>query len=147
MLDKYPAVDITGTYAKNEKALLLDTVKSIQENTTRISVLESKKAEKDNPAWITATLINGATGSLQYKKLTDGLVVFRGLPKAVVNGTIAKLPIGYRPASNLQIGVLSSNTSNTVQCWVQIGSNGDVTVSNFGTEWISLSGIVYLAEQ
>lgn len=147
MLDKYPAVDITGTYAKNEKALLLDTVKSIQENTTRISVLESKKAEKDNPAWITATLINGATGSLQYKKLTDGLVVFRGLPKAVVNGTIAKLPIGYRPASNLQIGVLSSNTSNTVQCWVQIGSNGDVTVSNFGTEWISLSGIAYLAEQ
>ena len=112
MLDKYPAVDFSGTYAENEKALLLDTVRTLQENTTRISVLESKKAEKDNPAWITPTLLNnwinygGTEDGAGYRKDSDGYVHLRGVVKLGVAGAMVfKLPSGFRPKSFLRFPI------------------------------------------
>ncbi|MNB97573.1 hypothetical protein D3C75_448030 [compost metagenome] len=112
MLDKYPAANFDGTYAENEKALLLDAVKSIQENTTRISVLESKKAEKDNPVWIAPTLLNnwinygGTEDGAGYRKDSDGYVHLRGVVKLGVAGAMVfKLPSGYRPKSFLRFPI------------------------------------------
>lgn len=112
MLDKYPAVDINGTYAQNEKALLLDAVKTLQENTTRISVLESKKAEKDSPAWIEPTLLNNwinygdGQDRAAYLKDSNGFVHIRGIVKlGVAAAMVFKLPVGYRPKATLRVPI------------------------------------------
>ncbi|MDT0123868.1 hypothetical protein Q9R46_14500 [Paenibacillus sp. RRE4] len=148
MLDKYPAVDITGTYAENEKALLLDTVKTLQENTTRISVLESKKAEKDAPAWITPTLLNGASQYVDYQKvgyIKDGfgIVHLRGLiATAPANSRIFILPAKYRPAYQLIFRVAGAGESYEIR----ITADGSVFTTNTGN-YISLDGITFQAEQ
>ncbi|MBY0202986.1 MULTISPECIES: hypothetical protein [Paenibacillus] len=157
MLDKYPAVDITGTYAKNEKALLLDTVKTLQENTTRISVLESKKAEKDNPAWITPTLLNGwinysaAYQPPGYYKDSQGVVHLRGLISSGTSGTgtfIFNLPVGYRPKRAILFNTLTSNGTTLVVATLEIASNGVVYLGFAGgNTWLNLENISFLAEQ
>ncbi|OBA08177.1 hypothetical protein A9P44_02220 [Paenibacillus polymyxa] len=104
MLDRSPVVPFTGSYAANEKTLLADLVDSVQQNTARVSVLENKKADKDNPAWLTPTLLNGWVVSrpVGIMKDSNGFVHIRGL---VVNGltngglTLFTLPQGYRPTS------------------------------------------------
>ncbi|MDN4085980.1 hypothetical protein [Paenibacillus polymyxa] len=100
-----PVVPFTGSYAANEKTLLSDLVDSVQQNTARVSVLENKKADKDNPAWLTPTLLNGWTNygsnntAIGYKKIGN-LVVIKGILKGGVytrNTELFKLPPGYRP--------------------------------------------------
>ncbi|KJD40003.1 hypothetical protein QD46_11910 [Paenibacillus polymyxa] len=106
MSNPSPAVPFAGSYAANEKTLLSDLVDSIQQNTARVSVLENKKADKDNPAWLTPTLLNGWVVSrpVGIMKDSNGFVHIRGL---VVNGltngglTLFTLPQGYRP-TNIQ---------------------------------------------
>ncbi|WP_192895040.1 hypothetical protein [Paenibacillus amylolyticus] len=147
MLDKYPTVDVTGTYAENEKALLLDTVKTLQDNTTRISVLESKKAEKDSPAWITPTLLNGASQYVDYQKVgylkdSFGFVHLKGLiATAPVNSRIFILPVKYRPAFQLIFRVAGAGETYEIR----ITSDGGVFTTNTGN-YISLDGITFQAE-
>ncbi|MGF6356171.1 hypothetical protein ABIE27_004086 [Paenibacillus sp. 4624] len=147
MLDKYPTVDVTGTYAENEKALLLDTVKTLQDNTTRISVLESKKAEKDSPAWITPTLLNGASQYVDYQKVgylkdSFGFVHLKGLiATAPVNSRIFILPVKYRPAFQLIFRVAGAGETYEIR----ITSDGSVFTTNTGN-YISLDGITFQAE-
>ncbi|MDH2334295.1 hypothetical protein [Paenibacillus polymyxa] len=92
-LETSPIVPFAGSYAANEKTLLVDLVGSVQQNTARVSVLENKKAEKDNPAWI--------------------------VPAAILAGwsSAGEVPVGYRMEGNrvylrgrLQGGVMSDNT-------------------------------------
>lgn len=151
MLDKYPSVDITGTYAENEKALLLDTVKTLQENTTRISVLESKKAEKDSPAWIAPTLLNGWVNYgdgftvCRYTKDSLGFVHFDGLIKngTTTNTPIFKLPIGYRP--NMSITCVSIGGDALAR--IRIDPTGDVIFVSGGNSYFSLVVPPFLAEK
>lgn len=157
MLDKYPATDITGTYAKNEKALLLDTVKTLEDNTTRISVLESKKAEKDNPAWITPTLVNGWANysdlyqPIRYYKDSQGEVHLSGVIRGGVNtsGTsITRLPVAYRPKKAMIFNVFTSNSTALVSASVEIAPDGVVYLGFAGgNTWLNLENISFLAEQ
>ncbi|MDT0121344.1 hypothetical protein Q9R46_01710 [Paenibacillus sp. RRE4] len=157
MLDKYPATDITGTYAKNEKALLLDTVKTLEDNTTRISVLESKKAEKDNPAWITPTLVNGWANysdlyqPIRYYKDSIGEVHLSGVIRGGVNtsGTsITRLPVAYRPKKAMIFNVFTSNSTALVSASVEIAPDGVVYLGFAGgNTWLNLENISFLAEQ
>ncbi|WP_440110399.1 hypothetical protein [Paenibacillus sp. QZ-Y1] len=148
MLDKYPAAPFTGSYAENEKALLLDAVKSIQENTTRISVLESKKAEKDAPAWIAPTFLNGATQYAEYQKvgyMKDGFgfVHLRGLvATAPTNSRIFILPAKYRPAFQLIFRVAGAGETYEIR----ITADGSVFTTSTGN-YISLEGVTFSAEQ
>ncbi|QOS77956.1 hypothetical protein JNUCC31_25170 [Paenibacillus sp. JNUCC31] len=154
MLDKYPVADFTGTYAENEKALLLDAVKSIQENTTRISVLESKKAEKDAPAWIAPTLLNGwviynDTLPVGYYKDSNGIVRFKGMVKSgALNSILLKLPPGYRPKNmSMQFVAHSSDGSGQVLGRIIVNANGDVQPYGGSTTLYSLDSISFLSEQ
>lgn len=157
MLDKYPTTNFDGTYAENEKALLLDTVRTLQENTTRISVLESKKAEKDAPAWIMPTLLNGwknYSASYQpagYYKDSQGVVHLRGLISSGTSNTgtfIFNLPKGYRPQKATLFSVLTSNGTVLVAATLEIASNGVVYLGFAGgNTWLSLENISFLAEQ
>lgn len=158
MLDKYPAVDITGTYAKNEKALLLDAVKTLQDNTTRISVLESKKAEKDNPAWITPTLLNGwvpfssSSPTAQFYKDSNGVVHIRGFIKSGLgNAIVFNLPPGYRPGAFSAMPVVSAADAagaGLSSGTINIQPNGQIqTAVNIKNGFLTLDSISFLAEQ
>ncbi|ADM68950.1 hypothetical protein GMA19_01111 [Paenibacillus polymyxa E681] len=99
-----PIVPFTGSYTANEKTLITDLVDSIQQNTARVSVLENKKADKDSPAWITPTLLNGWATSrpVGIMKDSNGFVHIKGLiANGLTNGGLAlfTLPQGYRPIS------------------------------------------------
>ncbi|URJ48474.1 hypothetical protein [Paenibacillus polymyxa] len=104
MLEPSPAVPFPGSYAANEKTLLADLVESVQQANTRLSVVENKKADKDSPAWISPTLLNGWTTSrpVGIMKDSNGFVHIRGLiANGLTNGGLAlfTLPQGYRPIS------------------------------------------------
>lgn len=79
--------------------------------------LEAEKANKQQEAWITPTLLNGwenvaSTTPIGYYKDTLGVVHFRGALKGGVDNTDAFiLPVGYRPSTNIRsIGSTSDNT-------------------------------------
>jgi len=157
MMEKYPAADIAGKYAENEKALLLDTVKTLQENTTRLSVLESKKAEKDAPAWISPTFVNGwinYSSSYQpagYYKDSQGIIHLRGLISSGTSGTgiqIFNLPRGYRPKKAILFNIGTSNGTALVAATLEIATDGVVYLGfGGGNTWLSLENISFQAEQ
>lgn len=157
MLDRSPAVPVTGSYAANEKTLLADLVDGVQQNTARVSVLENKKADKDSPAWIAPTLINGvvleqASTPVGYKKQSDGLVVVQGSVKPPSTGAIVafKLPVGYRPSQQGAVMLLSGGTSTTTDVIVRcvVTANGDVQLTNaVAVTWVRLDGLKFIAEQ
>ncbi|MEN1989939.1 hypothetical protein [Paenibacillus hubeiensis] len=159
MLDKYPAVDFSGTYAENEKALLLDAVRTLQDNTTRISVLESKKAEKDSPTWITPTLLNGwvpySTDGIypaaRFLKDSMGFVHFDGLIKDGVVGTnspVFRLPTGFRPKMSITCVTVSyDGGSEEVPSRIRIHPSGDVFCVAGSNLYFSLVIPPFLAEQ
>lgn len=150
MTDASPAVPFAGSYAANEKTLLSDLVDDVQQTTARVSVLENKKADKDNPAWLTPTLLNGAANTsaneqaVQYLKTSDGYVMLRGvLNVAALNTMVFRLPVGYRPLKSMRF-VVSAN-----QAFGQflVGASGDCFLSSGSLTVVDLSGIVFLAEQ
>ncbi|MEB4781068.1 hypothetical protein P5G60_04810 [Paenibacillus jamilae] len=121
MLDKPLVVSFVGSYAANEKTLLLDLIDNIRQNTARVSVLESKKADKDSPAWITPTLLSGATPETdankpQYTKMSDGMVLFRGAIKVPISGDVLlfNLPPEFRPSAPYTV----------ISCWVSSSTHG-----------------------
>ncbi|MGW8957537.1 hypothetical protein [Paenibacillus sp. NPDC055715] len=161
-LEVSPAAQFTGTCAANEKTLLLDLVDSVQQNTARVSVLENKKAEKDNPSWIVPTLLNGWSNyssilsQIGYYKDSEGLIHMKGVLKlGTLNTAMFILPPGYRPKlSRVLITAANTDTQTDVLGRVNINSNGSVTplpingISMMQNGWISLDSIPpFLAEQ
>lgn len=162
MTDASPAVPFTGSYAANEKTLLADLVESVQQNTARVSVLENKKADKDNPAWLTPTLLNGWTNidtslsQISYLKDSNGYVHIKGVAKpGAMNTNVFQLPVGYRPSRTIVAGVAANtDKDHDVLGRINIGANGNVailavagiTITNTG--WVSLDSLPpFLAEQ
>ncbi|WP_311081845.1 hypothetical protein [Paenibacillus polymyxa] len=152
MLDRSPLVPFTGTYAVNEKTILVDLVESVQQANSRVSVLENKKADKDNPSWLMPTLLNGWAGEVQYLRLSEGLVLFRGGIRdgATLPGThLFTLSAGYRPKKDMEIRVRTSDGSNdALNSTIIIKASGVVVTQN---AWFNrgawFDGISFLAEQ
>ncbi|WP_149094441.1 hypothetical protein [Paenibacillus terrae] len=158
-VDTSPAASFVGSYAANEKTLLLDLVDSVQQNTARVSVLENKKAEKDSPAWITPTLLNGWTAvvGLQaytagYYKDSSGVIHMRGwlTGGATAQATsIFRLPIGYRPIQRSLFVCYDSSTAGTnlKTSAVVVNLDGTVAVDAVSGANLSLYQVSFLAEQ
>ncbi|MBE7897496.1 hypothetical protein G7L40_02105 [Paenibacillus polymyxa] len=126
-----PVVPFTGSYAANEKTLLADLVDSVQQNTARVSVLENKKADKDNPAWITpTTLLNGwvSMGVLGYRKKDNIVQVKARIKSGVIGQPFMILPEGYRPLVG-QVRPVHSYTTTDVFAAVLINADGKFIVS------------------
>lgn len=154
MLDKSPVASFVGSYAANEKTLLADLVDSVQKNMARVSVLENKKADKDNPAWITPTLLNGWTAysTLQpvgYYKDALGIVRLRGMLKSGPNGSaVFRLPDGYKPSAMSEHVTVTKVTTGAVAIGnLEIAPTGIVIPYTGGNEWLSLDGITFLADR
>jgi hypothetical protein len=158
MLDRSPVVPFIGTYAANENTLLLDLVDRGKHANLRISVLENKKADKDNPSWITPTLLNGVTAETssvdtlpQYLKMSDNLIKMHGsikVPTSNATLTFFRLPEGYRPKI---LTVLTCAASDAVSgdktAVIAISPDGRVeVVGRGGYGWIRLDAVQFLAE-
>ncbi|WP_226003413.1 hypothetical protein [Paenibacillus sp. BJ-4] len=157
-LAQSPVVPIIGSYAINEKTLLLDLVDRVQQATSRVSVLENKKAEKDNQSWITPTLLNGVTAETssvdmqpQYIKMSDNLIKMHGsikVPTSNATVTFFKLPEGYRPKI---LTVLNCPASDAVSsdkiAVIAISPDGRVeVVGRGGYGWVRLDAVQFIAE-
>ncbi|WP_336759449.1 hypothetical protein [Paenibacillus sp. USHLN196] len=134
MLDKYPAAPFVGSVAENEKALLTDLVQDVQQASARLSVVESKKAENEAPAWIAPTLLNGWAGSEIGYRVEGKRVFFKG---SILNGVITSgptlftLPLAFRPkrAISFTLGQYSTSTHATGVAIVDIYADGRVVLS------------------
>lgn len=161
MLDKSPVAAFVGSYAANEKTLLADLVDSVQQNTARVSVLENKKADKDNPAWLTPTLLNGWNSVIGgggvpyaagYYKDSSGVVHMRGWLNggATAQATaIFKLPPGYRPSQRSLFICYDSSLAGTnlKTSAIVVNLDGTVSVDAVSGGNLSLYQVSYLAEQ
>ncbi|UMY56002.1 hypothetical protein MLD56_06035 [Paenibacillus peoriae] len=161
-LETSPIVPFAGSYAANEKTLLEDLADSVQQNTARVSVLENKKADKDNPTWLTPTLLNGWTNrapdlsQISYLKDSAGYIHIKGVAKpGALNTSMFQLPAGYRPSLSI-VAVVAANTDNAhdVMGRINIGANGNVAmvpvvgITITDTGWVSLDSLPpFLAEK
>lgn len=155
-LDKSPIVPVSGSYAANEKAMLQELTDSVQQNATAVSVLMNKKVDKDAPAvQITPTLLNGwveyqdGYHPVRYYKDSSGVVHLTGLVKSgAVSSILFKLASGFRPNSSLMFAAHASINS-TVR--IDVYKNGEIFFNYVGqwdaNAWVSLDGIMFLAEQ
>ncbi|KOS02279.1 hypothetical protein AM598_13100, partial [Paenibacillus polymyxa] len=158
MLDRLPVATFVGSYAANEKTLLLDLVDSVQQANLRLSVVENKKADKDSPSWITPTLLNGVTAESssldkqpQYLKMSDNLIKMHGsikVPTSNATVTFFRMPEGYRPKI---LTVLTCAASDAVSgdktAVIAISPDGRVeVVGRGGYGWIRLDAVQFIAE-
>ncbi|WP_258296190.1 hypothetical protein [Paenibacillus peoriae] len=156
-----PIVPFTGSYAANEKTLLADLVENVQQANTRLSVVENKKADKDNPAWLAPTLLNGwssiiggggSTYAAGYYKDSSGVVHMRGWLNggATAQATaIFKLPPGYRPSQRGLFICYDSSLAGTnlKTSAIVVNPDGTVSVDAVSGGNLSLYQVSYLAEQ
>ncbi len=153
-LDKSPTQPIIGTMAANEKAQISDLTTGVAEALQRVSVVEMKKTDKDTPAvLITPTLLNGweqypLYHLVGYYKDSLGIVHLTGLVrKGSANTVIFTLPQCYRPITTLIFAVFGQGKA--VRIDVQAGGNVHLNHTPWypDTDWVSLDGISFLAEQ
>jgi hypothetical protein len=148
-LDKFPASVIEGSMPANERAILDDLIRDMQQTTRRVSVMESKKTDRDMPNWIAPTLLSGWTtygdNTAAYRK-KDNMVYTSGI---VVNGTTAngtviyRLPNGYRPLKEYHFATYAYTISDASFGLVEIivRTDGSVVIGQGGRSYISLAGI------
>lgn len=132
-LETSPIVPFAGSYAANEKTLLADLMDSVQQNTARVSVLENKKADKDSPAWLTPTLLNGwvAAGQIvpQYRLVDNKVQVRMRVQSGAIGSAVFKLPTGYRPNQYTVLPIQSYSGSADVIAVLIVDTNGNVIPS------------------
>ena len=83
------------------------------------------KANKKQEDWITPTLLNGATGDVQFRKNQFGRVEFRGKITGNQGTPVFSLPIGYRPPMTYRTVAKKATSSNETRS-VNIFYNGSV---------------------
>ena len=113
---------IEGEYGLNNKEMFGYLMRGI-----------SEKANKKQEDWITPTLLNGATGTLQYRKNNLGRVEFKGNVKQVNAGisSFISLPRGYGMPSHGRLPVLSYDNT--------LGSVSAIKGDNYRTLFLSSS--------
>lgn len=95
-----------------------------------------KKADIAQEAWITPTLLNGATGTIKYMKDQMGFVHFKGtVVIADVSKNFMTMPVGYRMTENGYFATSRSDNTSSIQ---------KITLLSQGTIWGSVNGTIYM---
>ncbi|OMD19696.1 hypothetical protein BJP48_31635 [Paenibacillus odorifer] len=140
-LDKSPVPGVTGFYAASEKAQLHDLTDAVTEISSTVSALAAKKAEKDTPAWLYPTLLNGwvqftsIISSASFYKDSFGIVHVRGTISSGVSAAdtlLFMLPVGYRPAIQTVVTASSSNGTAMSTGIMDITTSGRVSLGASG---------------
>ncbi len=98
--------------------------------------------------WIVPTLAgswvtyDGTYNIEGYRKDAEGYVHLKGLVKSGT-GTIFTLPVGFRPSRRQLLGTISNNAIGRID----VTPTGTVSMSTGVTNWISLDGLTFKAEQ
>jgi hypothetical protein len=83
-----------------------------------------------------------------YYKDTIGEVHLKGMVKSGVTGAIFILPVGCRPLESHSFATISYDGTNQVVAFIEVrASNGYVMQQGGGTNYLSLDGITFKAEQ
>lgn len=94
-------------------------------------------------------------GAAGYTKTPDGVVVLTGLIKNSSGATKAQgnviftLPAGYRPSINKRFAVVYGGGGASIAAYLDIVANGTAYISSNSitlNEWVSVSGVTFLAE-
>ncbi|OMD87831.1 MULTISPECIES: hypothetical protein [Paenibacillus] len=140
-LDKSPVPGVTGFYAATEKGQLHDLTDAVTEISSTVSALAAKKAEKDTPAWLYPTLLNGwvqftsIISSASFYKDSFGIVHVRGTVSSGVSAAdtlLFMLPVGYRPAIQTVVTASSSNGTAMSTGIMDITTSGRVSLGASG---------------
>ncbi|OMD29154.1 hypothetical protein BJP48_18865 [Paenibacillus odorifer] len=140
-LDKSPVPSVAGFYAASEKAQLHDLTDAVTEISSTVSALAAKKAEKDTPAWLYPTLLNGwvqftsIISSASFYKDSFGIVHVRGTISSGVSAAdtqLFMLPVGYRPAIQTVVTASSSNGTAMSTGIMDITTSGRVSLGASG---------------
>ena len=105
-----------------DKTLSGMTATNVQDAITELKTLnnnlDANKANKTQPNWIIATLQNGWTGNLFYRKNQLGQleIQFASLKAGTVADftTITTFPVNFRPGANAPITVYCDSTGESV---------------------------------
>ncbi len=130
--EKFPVVSIAGSTANNERAIIDDALRDIQQIARRVSVVESKKADKDNLNWTTPTVVGGWNPLLNFGYRIEGnRIYFRGIISngATAAGTlILTLPDRVRTQRSFTaaLGTYGGTSGQTVA--VDFLNNGQVKI-------------------
>lgn len=82
---------------------------------TAIQTALNLKANKVQEAWITPTLINGATGTIRYRKNQFGKLEFSGNLTTISGAAAFALAVDYRPLQDIRFPVTATDgTSGTI---------------------------------
>ena len=122
----------------------VDLLMESKADKTYVDTKLSEKANKQQEAWITPVLLNGATfpasvEGVKFRKNQFGELEFKGEIATVASGAQFTLPTGYyntsKPKRN-NIWIIGSNTRTTYQ----ISTTG--TFAIYGAGQFSLDGLV-----
>ena len=106
----------------------------------------ASKADKKQEDWITPTLLNGATGDIQFRKSQFGRIEFRGKITGNQGSSVFTLPTGYRPLNVFRTLAKSSATSNEARS-VYITNTGVVYFEQpYGTYEVYFDTISFSAD-
>lgn len=152
-IEYYATTSFAGLTLSNERAILDDLLKDVQQTIRRVSVIENKKIDKDvGVNWIVPTLLNGwvrysdSTAPPGYYKDQQGRVYLKGLLKGGATGanvSLFLLPSGYRPTT--QFNSVALNNGTGVQ--FVIYNDGTVSIYANGNGLVSLDNISFLTTQ
>lgn len=112
-LPQLGAVQSELTEFKEDYATQVGTVANLT-TTSKVVVgavneLNTNKTNKTQEAWITPTLLNGATGNLQYRKNNFGRVEFKGVINIPTEGVdVFNLQARYIPSDSINIPVVKA---------------------------------------
>ena len=137
------------TYVPRPMPTLGGDAQYLQQELANIS--QSIKTITAQDSWHPLPYVNGWVdfdtnlyGPAGYRKLSNGLVVLRGLVKNGSAAGIATLPAGYRPGIQLLFCVY---TSPNTPCRMDISTAGGISHTGGSSVWISLDGITFIAEK
>ena len=109
-----------------------------------INELFNNKANKVQPAWITPTLLDGATSTdLRYRKNTIGQLEIKGRVVVQSKNVFMGLPIGYRP-STVKIFTVKNNVPGEMSAGVLYITTAGFCSSGTGAGTYLLDCIVVL---
>lgn len=92
------------------------------------------------------TNLGGAFQTAEYTKDTNGFVHLDGVLNGVGTGVVVlTLPTGFRPAAKQIFVVLASNSGAAIPGRFDVDTDGTVTCRSSAGDFISLSGISFLA--
>ena len=104
------------------------------------------KADKKQEDWITPTLLNGATGDIQFRKNQFGRVEFRGKITGSQGRSVFALPTGYRPLNMFRTLAKFNTVSNEARS-VYITNTGVVYFEQpYGTYEVYFDTISFSAD-